>query len=646
MKKKLIQFKNIVKEFDGKLVLKGVNLDIYENEFVTLLGPSGCGKTTLLRILGGFLTPNEGTVLFDGEDISKIPPYKREINTVFQKYALFPHMNVYNNIAFGLKIKKEPKDIIEQKVKRMLKLVNLEDFADKNVTEMSGGQQQRVAIARALVNEPSVLLLDEPLGALDLKLRQEMQHELKKIQQEVGITFIFVTHDQEEALTMSDKIVVMKDGEIQQIGSPTDIYNEPVNEFVANFIGESNIIEGVMLDDYKVMFEGRKFDCVDDGFEKNEVVDVVIRPEDLDIVPREQGKLKGVVKSVLFKGVHYETMVETNIKTSAVAPRNMPVIEAGYPTMPHITGMMTQNVLGTPVPPFIIVSDLRRLPDELKELVFAQLIWVGSSTNGYMTRDLFLLWTINFINWLSHYRLGLPSHIRDERALLLLDGHTSRECPLALLLMRRANIDVVVFPSHCTHVMQLFDVVIASPLKSRFSSCFRKVLLAKQEENDSLPEDQRLSNAAVFRYSAVWAFVDCYRSTATTLTCMSGARKTGIYPFNPNEVTSSPFVRDLTPEEQQVVDLRNQRNVNRLSISCKLITDANCIVEISNSVGRNPKFAHLCLQQQYLNMSYTALVGAILSSPRNNGRLLSPLPPFYRKNAEPLITCKFSFNFT
>ncbi len=314
--KKLIQFKNIVKEFDGKLVLKGVNLDIYENEFVTLLGPSGCGKTTLLRILGGFLTQNEGQVLFDGEEISKVPPYKREINTVFQKYALFPHMNVYNNIAFGLKIKKEPKDIIEQKVKRMLKLVNLEDFADKNVTEMSGGQQQRVAIARALVNEPSVLLLDEPLGALDLKLRHEMQRELKKIQQEVGITFIFVTHDQEEALTMSDKIVVMKDGEIQQIGSPTDIYNEPVNEFVANFIGESNIMEGVMLEDYKVMFEGRKFECVDFGFAQNEVVDVVIRPEDLDIVPRADGKLKGVVKSVLFKGVHYETMVETKIGTA------------------------------------------------------------------------------------------------------------------------------------------------------------------------------------------------------------------------------------------------------------------------------------------------------------------------------------------
>ena len=250
-------------------------------------------------------------MLFDGQDISKVPPYKREINTVFQKYALFPHMNVYNNIAFGLKIKKEPKDIIEQKVMRMLKLVNLEDYADRNVTEMSGGQQQRVAIARALVNEPSVLLLDEPLGALDHKLRQEMQHELKRIQQEVGITFIFVTHDQEEALTMSDKIVVMKEGEIQQIGSPTDIYNEPVNEYVANFIGESNIIDGVMLEDYKVMFEDKVFDCVDFGFDKNEAVDVVIRPEDLDIVPRTEGKLRGIVKSVLFKGVHYETVVET-----------------------------------------------------------------------------------------------------------------------------------------------------------------------------------------------------------------------------------------------------------------------------------------------------------------------------------------------
>ena len=317
MKKKLIQFKNIVKSYeDGKVVLKGIDLDIYENEFVTLLGPSGCGKTTLLRILGGFLQADQGEVLFDGQEISKLPPYKREINTVFQKYALFPHMNVYDNIAFGLKLKKEPKDIIEQKVMRMLKLVNLEEFADRSVTAMSGGQQQRIAIARALVNEPSVLLLDEPLGALDLKLRKEMQQELKKIQQEVGITFIYVTHDQEEALTMSDKIVVMREGEIQQIGSPTDIYNEPVNEYVANFIGESNIIDGVMLKDYMVMFEDRKFDCVDYGFDENEPVQVVIRPEDLDIVKKSEGKLKGVVRSVLFKGVHYETIVETKKGTN------------------------------------------------------------------------------------------------------------------------------------------------------------------------------------------------------------------------------------------------------------------------------------------------------------------------------------------
>ena len=314
--KPLIQFKNIVKEFDGQLVLKGINLDIYENEFVTLLGPSGCGKTTLLRILGGFLEQTEGQVMFDGEEISKLPAYKREINTVFQKYALFPHMNVYDNVAFGLKIKKEAKDLIEQKVNRMLKLVNLEEYAKRSVTEMSGGQQQRVAIARALVNEPKVLLLDEPLGALDLKLRKEMQHELKKIQQEVGITFIFVTHDQEEALTMSDKIVVMKDGEIQQVGSPEDIYNEPINEYVANFIGESNIVEGVMSKDYEVIFEDKRFACVDFGFKPNEKVDVVIRPEDLDIVPKSQGKLRGIVKSVLFKGVHYEIIVETKSGTS------------------------------------------------------------------------------------------------------------------------------------------------------------------------------------------------------------------------------------------------------------------------------------------------------------------------------------------
>ena len=315
--KKLIQFKNIVKSFeDGQVVLKGVSLDIYENEFVTLLGPSGCGKTTLLRILGGFLQPTEGKVLFDGEDIVNVPPYKREINTVFQKYALFPHMNVYDNIAFGLTIKKEPKDVIAQKVMRMLRLVSLEDYADRNVTELSGGQQQRIAIARALVNEPSVLLLDEPLGALDLKLRKEMQQELKYIQQEVGITFIFVTHDQEEALTMSDKIVVMNAGEIQQIGTPTEIYRYPVNEFVANFIGETNIIDGVMQGDDLVTFEDKKFPCRARGFNKNEKVDVVIRPEHLDIVPRAEGMLKGVVKSQLFKGMHYDTVVETRVGTT------------------------------------------------------------------------------------------------------------------------------------------------------------------------------------------------------------------------------------------------------------------------------------------------------------------------------------------
>ena len=312
-KKKIIQFKNIVKSFeDGQVVLKGVSLDIYENEFVTLLGPSGCGKTTLLRILGGFLQPSEGKVLFDGEDIVSVPPYKREINTVFQKYALFPHMDVYDNIAFGLTLKKEPKDVIEQKVMRMLRLVSLEDYAHRNVTELSGGQQQRIAIARALVNEPSVLLLDEPLGALDLKLRKEMQQELKYIQQEVGITFIFVTHDQEEALTMSDKIVVMNAGEIQQIGTPTEIYRTPVNEFVAKFIGETNIIDGVMLEDDLVMFEDKKYACRARGYNKNEKVDVVIRPEDVDIVPIEKGMLRGTVTSVTFMGVHYEIIIDIN----------------------------------------------------------------------------------------------------------------------------------------------------------------------------------------------------------------------------------------------------------------------------------------------------------------------------------------------
>lgn len=341
MPKKLIQFRNIVKKFDGQLVLKGINLDIYENEFVTLLGPSGCGKTTLLRILGGFLEPDEGEVIFDGENIANLPPYKRDLNTVFQKYALFPHMNVFDNVAFGLKIKKEPKDIIYQKVTRMLKLVGLEDFGKRGVHEMSGGQQQRVAIARALVNEPKVLLLDEPLGALDAKLRKGMQRELKKIQKEVGITFIFVTHDQEEALTMSDKIVIMKDGNIQQIGSPTDIYNEPVNRYVANFIGESNIVDGIMIKDHKVMFEDRQFDCVDAGFATNEKVDVVIRPEDLDIVPVKEGKLRGIVRSTLFKGVHYETVVETKAGTSITVEM---VVSEDKPVVNEAAGeMMSAN---------------------------------------------------------------------------------------------------------------------------------------------------------------------------------------------------------------------------------------------------------------------------------------------------------------
>lgn len=310
-KKKLIQFKNVQKSFDGEIILKGIDLDINENEFVTLLGPSGCGKTTLLRILGGFLDQDEGEVLIDGKDISKLPPYKRELNTVFQKYALFPNMNVYENIAFGLRIKKVSEDIIEQKVMRMLRLIGLEGYEKREITQLSGGQQQRVAIARALVNEPSVLLLDEPLGALDLKLRKEMQYELKRIQQEVGITFIFVTHDQEEALTMSDKIVIMKDGQIQQIGSPQDIYNEPVNAYVANFIGDSNIIPGTMIEDKKVMFDDAVFDCVDVGFKENEDVDVVIRPEDIDIVEPAKGKIRGTVDSVLFKGMLNEVMVET-----------------------------------------------------------------------------------------------------------------------------------------------------------------------------------------------------------------------------------------------------------------------------------------------------------------------------------------------
>lgn len=358
-KKKLIQFRNIVKDFDGQIVLKGINLDIYENEFVTLLGPSGCGKTTLLRILGGFLEANEGAVIFDGEEISNVPPYKRELNTVFQKYALFPHMTIYQNIAFGLKIKKMSKDVIEQKVMKMLKLIGLEGYENKNVTLLSGGQQQRVAIARALVNEPKVLLLDEPLGALDLKLRKEMQYELKRIQQEVGITFIFVTHDQEEALTMSDKIVVMKDGEIQQVGTPEDIYNEPQNRYVASFIGESNILPAVMLEDYKVKFDDKVFDCVDFGYKQNEPVDVVIRPEDIDIVDVKDGKMTGEVLSVLFKGVHYEVMVETVPGTSVSV--NMHVIRNHDVTSENGKEKISANDF------YVDIEDLKELDD--KEIV-------------------------------------------------------------------------------------------------------------------------------------------------------------------------------------------------------------------------------------------------------------------------------------
>ena len=314
--KKLIEVKNVVKTFDGQVVLKGISLDIYENEFVTLLGPSGCGKTTLLRIIAGFLDPDEGHVIMDGEDIAQVPAYKRDVNTVFQHYALFPHLDVYNNIAFGLKIKKQAKDIIDQKVMRMISLVGLEGFEHRDVTSLSGGQQQRVAIARALVNEPKVLLLDESLSALDKNLRKDMQVELKEIQREVGITFVFVTHDQEEALTMSDKIVIMKEGEIEQIGTPSQVYNEPINEYCARFIGDSNIIDGIMKKDRLVSFDDVDYECVDYGFEENEEVDIMIRPEDVDIVPRNRGLLNGEVKSVLFKGVHYEVMVETSSGTS------------------------------------------------------------------------------------------------------------------------------------------------------------------------------------------------------------------------------------------------------------------------------------------------------------------------------------------
>ena len=310
MSKELIRLIDCSMAFDDEIVIDSINLSIKNEEFLTLLGPSGCGKTTTLRIIGGFLQATSGDVLFDGERINDVPPYQRKVNTVFQRYALFPHLDVYENVAFGLRLAKLPEQEIDDRVTEMLEIVSLKGFENRSISQLSGGQQQRVAIARALVNRPKVLLLDEPLGALDLRLRKDMQQELKRIQQTLGITFIYVTHDQEEALSMSDTVVVMDRGRIQQIGTPEDIYNEPENAFVADFIGESNILDGIMLEDYVVKFFGRKFRCLDSGFEPNEPVDVVVRPEDVEIVSPEEGQLTGTVTSVTFMGVHYDTIVD------------------------------------------------------------------------------------------------------------------------------------------------------------------------------------------------------------------------------------------------------------------------------------------------------------------------------------------------
>ena len=310
MKKNIIELKDITVSFDGETVLDNLSLNIKDGEFVTLLGSSGCGKTTTLRIIAGFISPDSGSVFFDGQDISSIPPYKRPVNTIFQRYALFPNLNVYDNIAFGLRVSHTPEAEIKERVSSMLELVGLKGFEKKNIAYLSGGQQQRVAIARAVINRPKVLLLDEPLAALDAKLRKDMQRELKNIQRELGITFIFVTHDQEEALSMSDTVVVMNEGIVQQVGTPIDIYNEPKNAFVADFIGESNIVDGIMLSDYKVRIDGHDFECLDKGFGKNEPVDVVIRPEDVDIVDIDKGMINGEITSVTFLGVHYEMIID------------------------------------------------------------------------------------------------------------------------------------------------------------------------------------------------------------------------------------------------------------------------------------------------------------------------------------------------
>lgn len=347
MSNAIIKLENISKSFGEENILENFSMEIGRHEFVTILGPSGCGKTTTLRLIGGFELPDSGRILFDGEDITNLPPYKRRLNTVFQKYALFPHMNVFDNVAFGLTIKKTDKKVIREKVNDMLKLVNLRGFEKRSISSLSGGQQQRIAIARALVNEPEVLLLDEPLGALDLKLRQEMQLELKKIQTKLGITFVYVTHDQEEALTMSDEIIVMHNGKIQQKGTPVDIYNEPKNSFVAGFIGESNIIDGIMKKDLLVNFAGQDFICLDSGFEKNESVDVVIRPEDVKF-DRENGRVKGCVQSVVFKGVHYEMHIQTEdfnwiVHSTSMEPVGSIVFLDLHPNDIHIMKKVTEK---------------------------------------------------------------------------------------------------------------------------------------------------------------------------------------------------------------------------------------------------------------------------------------------------------------
>ncbi|MEG0767603.1 MAG: ABC transporter ATP-binding protein [Clostridia bacterium] len=336
-----MDLENISKAYDGALVLENMNLYIRKCEFVTLLGPSGCGKTTTLRLIGGFESPTNGRVLFEGADITQTPPYRRPVNTVFQKYALFPHLNVFDNVAFGLKIAKKPRNEIARRVDAMLELVGLKGYGKRNIDALSGGQQQRVAIARALVNEPEVLLLDEPLGALDQRLRKDMQLELKNMQQQLGITFLYVTHDQEEALTMSDTIVVMREGHIQQIGDPKRIYDEPKNAFVADFIGESNIFDGMMIEDELVSFAGMEFTCVDSGFGSMCPVDVVVRPEDIMVVGEDVGQIHGIVRSVLFKGVHFEMIVDAGpyafkVHSTSMQPVDTPVGLSIVPFSIHI----------------------------------------------------------------------------------------------------------------------------------------------------------------------------------------------------------------------------------------------------------------------------------------------------------------------